>query len=84
MVSIEANDISVINDGFQEQSVECQEMLKCIEGFDEPDKTILAMLGAGNSYEEIHEVISDISMGNLRVKSKQSKAKSCKLHGKKL
>ena len=65
MVSIEANNIPVMNDGFQEQSAVCQEMLKCLEGFDEPDKTILIMLGLGNSNEEIHEVIADISMGNL-------------------
>ena len=73
MVSIEANDISVINDGFQEQSAECQKMLKCIESFDEPDKTILTMLGLGNSYEEIHAVIGDISMGNLRVKANRAR-----------
>ena len=84
MVSIEANDISVINDGFQEQSAECQEMLKCIEDFDEPDKTILTMLGLGNSYEEIHEVIGDISMGNLRVKANRERQDLANCMGKKL
>ena len=82
MVSIEANDISVINDGFQEQSAECQKMLKCIEGFDEPDKTILTMLGLGNSYEEIHEVIGDISMGNLRVKANRARQDLANCMGK--
>ena len=84
MVSIEANDIPVINDGFQEQSAECQEMLKCIEGFNEPDKTILTMLGLGNSYEEIHEVIGDISMGNLRVKANRARQDLANCMGKKL
>ena len=84
MVSIEAIDIPVINDGFQEQSAECQEMLKCIEGFNEPDKTILTMLGLGNSYEEIHEVIGDISMGNLRVKANRARQDLANCMGKKL
>ena len=82
MISIEANDIPVINDGFQEQSAECQEMLKCIEGFDEPDKTILTMLGLGNSYEEIHEVIDNISMGNLRVKANRARQDLANCMGK--
>ena len=83
MVSIEANNIPVINDGFQEQSAVCQEMLKCLEGFDEPDKTILIMLGLGNSYEEIHEVIGDISMGNLRVKANRARQDLANCMGKK-
>ena len=82
MVSIEANDIRVINDGFQEQSAECQKMLKCIESFDEPDKTILTMLGLGNSYEEIHEVIDNISMGNLRVKANRARQDLANCMGK--
>ena len=83
MVSIEANNIPVMNDGFQEQSAVCQEMLKCLEGFDEPDKTILIMLGLGNSYEEIHEVIGDISMGNLRVKANRARQDLANCMGKK-
>ena len=73
MVSIEANNIPIINKGFQEESVEYQEMLKCLEGLDEEGQTILAMLGAGNSYKEIHEVVSDISMDNLRVKANRAR-----------
>ena len=84
MVSIEANNIPVINEGFQEESVEYQEMLKCLEGLDEEDQTILAMLGAGNSYKEIHEVISDISMGNLRVKANRARRDLAICMGKKL
>ena len=46
MVSIEANDISFSN-RFQEDSVIFQEMLNCLEDFDESEKVILS--GAGNS-----------------------------------
>ena len=84
MVSIEANNIPISNDGFQEQSVTYQEMLTCMEGFDETDRTILAMLGAGNSYEEIHEVISDISMANLRVRANRARIRLANCMGKKL
>ena len=84
MVSIEANNIPVMNDGFQEQSVMYQEMLSCLAEFDETDKTILAMLGAGNSYEEIQEVVSDISMANLRVKANRARIRLANCMGKKL
>ncbi len=84
MVSIEANNIPVMNDGFQEQSVTYQEMLNCLEDFDETDKTILAMLGAGNNYEEIQEVVSDISMANLRVKANRARIRLANCMGKKL
>ena len=84
LVSIDANDISVKNEGFQEDAVVYQEMLNCLEDFDETDRTILAMLGAGNSYEEIQEVISDISMVNLRVKANRARIRLANCMGKKL
>ena len=84
LVSIDANDISVKNEGFQEDAVAYQEMLNCLEDFDETDRTILAMLGAGNSYEEIQEVISDISMVNLRVKANRARIRLANCMGKKL
>ena len=84
MVSIEANNIPVMNDGFQEQSVTYQEMLKCLEDFEETDRTILSMLGAGNSYEEIQEVVSDISMANLRVRANRARIRLANCMGKKL
>ena len=83
-VSIEANNIPVANDGFQHQSYEFKEMLDCLEAFDETDRTILAMLGAGNSYEEIQEVVSDISMANLRVKANRARIRLAHCMGKKL
>ena len=84
MVSIEANDISVSNDGFQEESVVYHEMLNCLEDFEETEKVILAMLGAGNSYKEIQEVVSDISMANLRVKANRARIRLANCMGKKL
>ena len=84
MVSIEAKNIPVMNDGFQEQSVTYQEMLNCLEDFDETDRTILSMLGAGNSYEEIQEVVSDISLANLRVKANRARIRLANCMGKKL
>ena len=61
-----------------------QELLNCLEKFDETDRTILAMLGAGNSYEEIQEVVSDISMANLRVKANRARIRLANCIGKKL
>ena len=83
-VSIEANNIPVANDGFHQESYEFKEMLDCLEAFDETDRTILAMLGAGNSYEEIQEVVSDISMANLRVKANRARIRLANCIGKKL
>ena len=82
MVSIEANNIPVINEGFQEERVMYQEMLNCLEGFDETDRTILVMLGVGNSYEEIQEVIGDIDMGNLRVIAYRARIRLANCMGK--
>ena len=84
MVSIEGNNISFSNDGFQEESVTYHEMLNCLKDFDETEKIILAMLGAGNSYKEIQEVVSDISMSNLRVKANRARIRLANCMGKKL
>ena len=83
-VSIEANNIPVANDGFHQARYEFKEMLDCLEAFDETDRTILSMLGAGNSYEEIQEVVSDISMANLRVKANRARIRLANCIGKKL
>jgi DNA-directed RNA polymerase specialized sigma24 family protein len=84
LVSIEANNIPVRSEGFQEDAVAYQEMLSCLEGFDETDRTILAMLGAGHSYTEIQEVVSDISMANLRVKANRARVQLANCIGRKL
>lgn len=84
MVSIEGNDIPVSNDGFHQQNFEFQQMLTCLESFDETDQIILSMLGAGHSYEEIQEVVSDTSMANLRVKANRARIKLAKCMDRKL
>ena len=84
LVSIEANNIPVSNEGFQEDAVAYQEMLECLESFDETDRTILAMLGAGHSYTEIQEVVGDISMANLRVKANRARIQLANCIGRKL
>ena len=83
-VSIEANHIPLTNEGFQQDAVEYQEMLNCLESFNETDRTILAMLGAGHSYIEIQEVVSDISMANLRVKANRARINLANCMGRKL
>ena len=42
------------------------------------------MLGAGNSYEEIQEVVENISMANLRVKASRARIRLANCMGKKL
>ena len=84
LVSIEANNIPVRSEGFQEDAVAYQEMLDCLKSFDETDRTILAMLGAGHSYIEIQEVVGDISMANLRVKANRARIQLANCIGRKL
>ena len=84
LVSIEANNIPIRNEGFQQDAVEYQEMLNFLEGFNEIDRTILAMLGAGHSYIEIQEVVGDISMANLRVKANRARINLANCMGRKL
>ena len=84
MVSIEADDIEISNEGLQEASVEYQEMLECLVTFDEIDRTILMMLGKGHSYKEIQEVVGDISMANLRVRANRARISLAKCMGRKL
>ena len=84
LVSIEANNIPIRSEGFQEDAVAYQEMLNCLESFDETDSTILAMLGAGHSYIEIQEVVGDISMANLRVKANRARIQLANCIGRKL
>jgi len=83
-LSIQANDIEITNKGFQEEKLEYQTMLHCLETFDETDKIILAMLGAGHSYTEIQEVVSDLSMANLRVKANRARIKLAQCMDRKL
>ena len=83
-ISIEGNNIPVANDGFHQEKFEFEKMLDCLETFDETDKTILAMLGAGHSYTQIQEVVSDISQANLRVKANRARIKLAQCMERKL
>ena len=83
-LSIQTNYIEISNKGFQEEKLEYQKMLDCLETFDETDKIILAMRGAGHSYTEIQEVVSDISMANLRVKANRARIKLAQCMDRKL
>jgi hypothetical protein len=42
------------------------------------------MLGAGHSYTEIQEVVSDLSMANLRVKANRARIKLAQCMDRKL
>ena len=84
LVSIEANNIPVFHEGFQEEAVEFQEMLNILVDFDETDRTILIMLGIGNSYEEIQEVVGEITLENLRLKAHRARIELAKRTGRKL
>ena len=84
MVSIEGNDIEIINEGSQEASLELHEVLQCLQNFNETDSTILMMLARGHNYTEIQEVVGDISMANLRVKANRARINLANCMGKEL
>jgi RNA polymerase sigma factor (sigma-70 family) len=68
-VSLEAVEIEPECQGQQYAAVEHQDLLKCLSKHNETDRTILAMLGAGHSYDDIQRVLGKITMANLRVKT---------------
>ena len=84
MVSIEGNDIEIINEGSQEASLELHEVLQCLQNFNETDSIILMMLARGHNYTEIQEVVGDISMANLRVKANRARINLANCMGKEL
>ena len=73
MVSIEENSIQLIEPGKFEEAREYEEMLTFLEGMDDEDQIILAMLALGHSYQEIQEVLGPISIGNIRVKANRAR-----------
>ncbi len=84
MVSIEGNDIEIINEGSQEASLELHEVLQCLQNFSETDSIILMMLARGHNYTEIQEVVGNISMENLRVKANRARINLANCMGKEL
>ena len=55
-------------------SLEHQDLLNCLAKHEETDRTILGMLGAGHSYQDIQRFLGDISLVNLRVKASRARA----------
>ena len=55
-------------------TIEHQELLDCLAKHEETQRTILGMLGSGNSYEDIQRVLGgNISLANLRVKASRAR-----------
>ena len=54
--------------------LEHQDLLDCLAKHDETDRTILGMLGAGHSYQDIQRFLGGISLVNLRVKASRARA----------
>ena len=73
MISIEENNLQLIEPGKLEEAREFEEMLSFLESMDDDDQIILAMLALGHSYKEIQEVLGPISIGNLRVKANRAR-----------
>ena len=55
-------------------SLEHQDLLNCLAKHEETDRTILGMLGAGHSYQDIQRFLGGISLVNLRVKASRARA----------
>lgn len=55
-------------------TIEHQELLDCLAKHEETDRTILGMLGAGHSYQDIQRFLGGISLVNLRVKASRARA----------
>jgi len=56
------------------KSYEHQELMNCLKQQAETDRTILGMLGAGHSYQDIQRFLGGISVVNLRVKASRARA----------
>ena len=83
-ISIEKNEIQVGNEGSQEDSIKFERMIQCINNMNnEEDQIILAMVGSGWSYKEIHESFKKYSMENIKQKILRARIKLAKDYGKK-
>ena len=54
-------------------SLEHRDLLDCLAKHEETDRTILGMLGAGHSYQDIQRFLGGISLVNLRVKASRAR-----------
>ena len=82
-ISIEKNEIQIANEGYQENSIKFERMIKCLNNMNEEDQIILAMVGSGWSYKEIHESFKKYSMENIKQKILRARIKLAKDYGKK-
>ena len=82
-ISIEKNEIQVANEGYQENSIKFERMIKCLNNMNEEDQIILAMVGSGWSYKEIHESFKKYTMENIKQKILRARKKLAKDYGKK-
>jgi len=55
-------------------SLEHRDLLNCLAKHEETERTILGMLGAGHSYQDIQRFLGGISLVNLRVKASRARA----------
>ena len=82
-ISIEKNEIQIENEGYQENSIKFERMIKCLNNMNEEDQIILAMVGSGWSYKEIHESFKKYTMENIKQKILRARKKLAKDYGKK-
>ena len=55
-------------------SLEHRDLLDCLAKHEETERTVLGMLGAGHSYQDIQRFLGGISLVNLRVKASRARA----------
>ena len=82
-ISIEKNEIQIGNEGYQENSIKYERMIKCLNNMNKEDQIILAMVGSGFSYKEIHEKFKKYKMENIKQKILRARKKLSKDYGKK-
>ena len=67
--SLDQINLEPVYEGEQIDAANHRDLMTCLKKHNETDRTILAMLGAGHSYEDIQRVLGKITMANLRVKT---------------
>ena len=73
VASIDSNDMVLGKPGTQQDSLEHDEVINCMQKLDETDQTILSLLTVGNTYKEIQAVMEDFSENNIRVKAMRAR-----------
>ena len=68
-VSLDRINLEPVYEGEQIDAANHRDLMTCLKKHNETERTILAMLGAGHTYEDIQRVLGKITMANLRVKT---------------